>query len=98
MLVNIASVYGGQVNIDETKTGPFVLWVINDRKIIQSQILPLFARFPPLTTRVTLQLAFMLKAMRGMSIVEYLSTRGEKYGTRAQILPLFTVIPPYFSS
>ena len=54
--------------------------------------------YPPLTTRMHLQLAFLVQAMAGMSITQYFNSRGLKYDTRAAISPLFTVIPPYFSS
>lgn len=98
MLAHIASVYGGRVNTITTATGIFVLWVINDAATIRTSILPLFAAFPPLTTRVTLQLAFLIQAMNGMSVVDYLATRGGKFDTRPTISPLFIVLPLYFSS
>lgn len=98
MLVYISTVYGGRVNIIDTNMGQFVLWVINDANTIRSRIFTLFTAFPPLTTRMTLQFAFMVKSMMGMSIEEYLSTRGNKYETRTQISPLFSIIPAYFPS
>lgn len=51
MLNQIASVYGGQVNIvTVAKTeSQFVQWTINDANVITNKI------FPPLTTRMTLQ-------------------------------------------
>ena len=98
MLANIASVYGGYVNTITTATGVYVLWVINDATTIRTSILPLFRICPPLTTRMSLQLAFLIKAMDGMSVAEYLATRGDKYSTRPIITPLFTILPVYFSS
>ena len=98
MLAHVASVYGGRVNTITTPTGVFVLWVINDAITIRSNILPLFIAFPPLTTRMTLQLAFLIEAMNGMSVVDYLATRGNKYDTRSIITPLFTLLPKYFPS
>jgi hypothetical protein len=95
MLDQIASVYGGQVNIVKAngaaKTGSqFVQWTINDANVITNKILPLFTQFPPLTTRMTLQVAFLTKALAGMTINEYLLTRGNKYAARKLITPLFT--------
>jgi hypothetical protein len=103
MLDQIASVYGGQVNIVKAigtaKTGSqFVQWTINDTNVITNKILPLFTLFPPLTTRITLQVAFLTKALAGMTIDEYLLTRGNKYAARKLITPLFTTLPLYFGS
>lgn len=100
MLTHIASVYGGQVYIVTVlKTASqFVTWTINDKKVIQSSILPLFAAYPPLTTRVTLQIAFLIKALDGMTMEEYFEQRKSKYSTRSSITPLFETVPPYFSS
>jgi LAGLIDADG endonuclease len=99
MLKHIASVYGGKVNVQTTKAGyNNVLWVINDTNVIRNSILPLFTQFPPLTTRMSLQLAFLVKALSGMTITEYLATRNDKYMLRPTISPVFTTLPPYFNS
>lgn len=103
MLDHVASVYGGQVNIINVASGnqtgyQFVQWTINDMNIIRNSILPLFAQFPPLTTRVTLQLSFLNKALSGLSIDNYLLERGGKYSTRFTISPLFSTLPSYFGS
>ena len=55
-------------------------------------------QYPPLTTRMHLQHAFLVRALAGMSIKEYMETRGVKYATRMSITPLFTTVPSYFSS
>jgi hypothetical protein len=96
MLVHICSIYGGRVNTITTPKGIFVLWVINDANTIRSSILPLFVSFPPLTTRMTLQLAFLIKCIAGMSIDEYLATRAFKYSERLNITPPFTSSPDLF--
>jgi len=103
MLDHIACVYGGQVNILTVASGTqagykFVQWTINDINIIRNSILPLFAQFPPLTTRVTLQLSFLIKALSGMSIDDYMLERAGKYSTRLTISPLFSTLPCYFES
>jgi hypothetical protein len=104
MFDHIGLVYGGQVNIvtvrsSAAKTGSqFVQWTINDTNVITNKILPLFTLFPPLTTRMTLQVAFLIKALSGMTIHEYMLTRGTKYAARKLITPLFTTLPLYFES
>jgi hypothetical protein len=72
--------------------------VINDRYVIHNRILPLFYAFPPLTTRVHLQLAFVIKALMGMRMEEYFESRTLKYSTRIVITPLFTTVPVYFGA
>ena len=98
MLDHIASVYGGKVNIVKVaKTGyTYVQWTINDAKVIRNTILPLFTLFPPLTTRMSLQLDFMIKALSGITVSEYMLTRSNKYSGRNTITPLFTTLPFYF--
>lgn len=104
MLDHIASIYSGQVNIvtgrsSAAKTeSQYVQWTINDANVITNKILPLFTLFPPLTTRMTLQLAFLIKSLSGMTIDEYMLTRGNKYVARKLITPLFTTLPLYFES
>lgn len=99
MLEQIASVYGGQVKIETVKSTGYqsVKWVINDSTRIRNTILPLLDSFPPLTTRMQLQLAFVKKALEGITMDEYFAGRNLKYSTRAMLIPLFT-LPSYFSS
>lgn len=100
MLSHIASVYGGTVRISTVKkTGvQFVVWAINDAFTIRTVIVPLLEQFPPLTSRVTLQLAYVIKAFRGMTMEEYFATVKSKYDTRPTLLPPFSplVLPHYF--
>jgi len=72
--------------------------VINDSNVIRNNILPLFATFPPLTTRMHLQLSFLIKALAGITMDEYFSLRDSKYSMRSSITPLFKSIPVYFDS
>ena len=97
MLKHIASLYGGQVKIEMVKSTGYqtVKWVINDSKRIRNIIIPLFISFPPLTTRVQLQLAFVIKTLAGMTMEEYFNARELKYSTRSLLTPLY-IIPPYF--
>lgn len=45
---------------------------------------------------MTLQVAFLVKALSGMTIEEYMLTRGGKYDSRSLITPLFVTLPDYF--
>lgn len=47
---------------------------------------------------MTLQVAFVTKALSGMSVEEYKSTRSRKYNSRSIISPIFSTIPHYFGS
>lgn len=89
----ISSNYGGSVRL--VANGLFIQWVINDRQVIINNIVPLLTTYPPLTTRVRLQLEFMLKCIDGVDIATYFILRKSKYDTRA---PLFISRPFYFSS
>ena len=95
MLKLIANAYGGNVKLD-SKNG-YVMWVVNDQQTIRQKILPLFAQYPPLTTRVTVQLSFMIKALNGISLEEYFATRDGKLENQQAITPLFTTVPVYFA-
>lgn len=101
MLKHIASIYGGQIVIETVKSTGYqtVKWVINDRNHICNTIVPLLTSFPPLTTRMQLQLAFLIKVLAGMSMDEYFAARTLKYSTRPTLLshPLST-LPCYFSA
>lgn len=96
ILTIIANRYGGYVRIVRNRS--FVQWVVNDQKIFHEKIMPLMRKYPPLTTRMHLQLAFFRRCLSGISISEYMETRGQKYDLRRSITPLFTVCPRYFSS
>jgi hypothetical protein len=75
MLEQIRSCLGGRVR----KDSEFVVWVLDDRKIIQKYILPIFKKFPPLTCRLNLQLKFLVDCLEHRNIRSYLLTRGLKY-------------------
>jgi hypothetical protein len=98
MLAHIASAYGGSVTTITKSNETFLVWVINNSHTIRTSILPLFAQFPPLTTRMQLQLIFMLQALEGMSMDTYFIARASKYNTQHNIFPMFSVLPQYFPS
>ena len=45
-----------------------------------------------------LQVAFLVKALQGMTIDEYFVARTEKYSARGRVTPLFSTVPTYFAS
>lgn len=90
----ISSNYGGYVRL--VANGLFVEWVINDRQVIINKIVPLLTTYPPLTTRVRLQLNFMLKCLEGMDISTYFAERNSKYITQTEIARFCR--PSYFPS
>ena len=76
MLNLIASDIGGNVRlVDKDK---FVIWVVNNKKYIQ-KIIKIFETYPPLTSRLKYQLAFMLKSFKQNNVDWYLKTRKFKY-------------------
>jgi hypothetical protein len=99
MLEHIASVYGGQIKIETVKSTGYqsIKWVINDSQRISNVIVPLLTSFPPLTTRMQLQLAFVEKALSGMTMADYFIARSLKYSTRPIINPVYP-LPIYFSA
>jgi hypothetical protein len=78
MLNLIGSHIGGRVRIIEKNK--FVQWVVDNRKQIQ-KIIEIFIKYPPLTSRLRAQLAFMLECFeRPKNNVEwYLNARKNKY-------------------
>lgn len=95
MLCIIAEIYGGNVR----RIKGFVLWTVNDKKTFQRTILPLFKKFPPLTSRMHLQLQFFILLFNDSNNIDlYFESRNLKYSCRNNVIPLFTTIPAYFSN
>ena len=76
MLNLIKSNIGGNVKVIENNK--FIIWVINDRKQIK-RIIEIFVSYPPLTSRLRAQLAFMLECFQQNNVVWYLNARSKKY-------------------
>jgi hypothetical protein len=96
MLCKIASIYGG--NVRQVVKGGYVIWTVNDKKTFERTILPLFVKYPPLTSRIHLQLQFFLQFFNDPKNVDlYFKIRNLKYCDRDNLLPLFTRTPIYFS-
>lgn len=87
MLIKIKEVVGGNINRD-IKRG-YVIWVINHKNEI-IKIIKIFEYYPPLTTRIQLQLEFLLYCLNeNPSIENYLKCRDLKYKNRDIVLNNF---------
>jgi Cytochrome C and Quinol oxidase polypeptide I/LAGLIDADG endonuclease len=76
-MLNLIKIHiGGNVKIIENKN--FVLWVVNDRKHIQN-LINIFISYPPLTSNLKAQLAFMLECFQQNNVEWYLKARNKKY-------------------
>jgi hypothetical protein len=76
MLNLIKSKIGGNVKV--IGDNKFIIWVVNDRKQIK-RIIEIFVSYPPLTSRLRAQLAFMLECFQQNNVVWYLNVRNKKY-------------------
>lgn len=96
MLCIIASIYGG--NVRRVVKGGYIIWTVNDINTFKETILPLFKNYPPLTSRMYLQLEFFLLFFNDPNIPLYFQLRNSKYINRDKILPLFKNLPSYFTN
>ena len=76
MLNLIASHIGGNVKI--VGSNKFIIWVVNNRNHIY-KIIQIFIKYPPLTSRLRAQLAFMLTCFEQNNVEWYLKARDKKY-------------------
>jgi hypothetical protein len=76
MLNFIATHIGGFVRT--IKNNQFIIWVVNDRKLIL-KIINIFISYPPLTSRLRAQLTFMLECFERNNVEWYLKARVNKY-------------------
>jgi hypothetical protein len=99
MLSCVANSYGGLVRRGIDKNLGYVQWVVNDKKIFNQNILPLFDKYLPLTSRMRLQYHFFKKYFINPDVEQYLLERELKYKNRNSIIPIFTetTIPDYFN-
>ena len=79
MLNLIEKYIGGNVRIiGLAKPDKFVIWVVNDKKQINN-IINIFNSYPPITSRLKAQLAFMLECFSKNDVEWYLNERNNKY-------------------
>jgi hypothetical protein len=76
MLNLIGKHIGGRVRI--IGKNKFIIWVVDNRIHIQN-LIKIFKKYPPLTTRLRAQLAFMLNCFEENNIEWYLNARDKKY-------------------
>ncbi len=76
MLNLIANNIGGYVRI--IGKNKFIIWVVNNKKDI-FKIIKIFNSYPPLTSRLKAQLAFMLECFEINNVEWYLNARDKKY-------------------
>jgi hypothetical protein len=83
MLIKIAKIIGGNVKI--TGKGSDVIWVVNDKQKVQ-EIIKIFDRYPPLTSKKICQLAFLKTCLLENSVDLYLKNRNLKYINQQAII------------
>ena len=93
LLNNISKNYGGFISKGVYKKTRFVQWIINDKKTFHRTILPLFEKYPPLTSKMKLQFEFFKKFLLNPDIELYFKERNNKYLQRDNIIP---GLPNYF--
>lgn len=81
---------GGNVKIVKNE---FVIWVVNSKKDIQ-KIITIFKIYPPLTSRLNLQLIFMKECLIKNDVNWYLKNRKLKYENRKFI---YNIDKTYFN-
>lgn len=80
---------GGAVSF--AQKNEFVLWVVNSRSQI-SKIITKFEKYPPLTTRLQCQLAFLVDCLKHNNVKLYLSQRDLKY----KVLQISKLVKPEY--
>ena len=93
MLIKIAEVIGGSVRI--AGKGKDVIWVVNKKETIQ-EILKIFDKYPPLTSKKICQLEFLKTCLLKDSVDWYLSNRDLKYDNQLAILNSDPVFFSYY--
>lgn len=80
MLSLIKQNFGGTITLDSNRVNsPFICWAVNDQKTIKNVFLPIFAKYPFLTSRVRSQLAFMITSFDNSDMDLYFKNRENKY-------------------
>ena len=83
MLIEIAKVIGGTVRINSINNS--VIWVVDNRDIIK-EIIKIFDKYPPLTSRKICQLEFFKNCLQKNSIEWYFNNRNSKYLNQLTII------------
>lgn len=103
MLCLLSLTYGGYIRRGKDKNTQYVQWIINDQKTFHHKIIPLFDKYPPLTSRMQLQYTFFKKFLLEPNTELYLIERSKKYDLRTNYASLKLteltedlVVPLYF--
>ncbi len=91
MLIRIAKVIGGSVR----RVKDDVIWVVNKKEDI-IQIIKIFDKYPPLTSKKLCQLAFLKSCLENTSVKDYLNSRDLKYKEQSNIVNSQFNVPIYF--
>ena len=91
MLIKIAKVIGGTV----TTKGQKIIWVVNKKQELQG-IIQIYEAYPPLTSKIICQLAFLKTCLTETSIKTYLLKRNLKYDQQLTIIKSNFKTPNYF--
>ena len=96
MLINIAKTIGGSVKV--VNSDKEVIWLM-DKKEAVINIMEIFVKYPPLTSRLNCQLQFLKVCLEDSSISNYLNNRNLKYSLQSTIIKKLNdnfAIPYYF--
>ena len=77
VMLNLIKYYIGG-NVKFIGINKFVIWVVNNKKDILN-IIKIFKKYPPLTSRLKAQLNFMLNCFKHNNVNWYLENRNKKY-------------------
>ena len=97
MLIKIAQIIGGVVII--TNKGRDVIWVVNKKQEVE-EIIKIYYIYPPLTSKIIRQLAFLKTCLNETSIKAYFLNRNLKYQKTLNIVNynIDFKIPSYFKA
>jgi hypothetical protein len=88
MLLKIAKTIGGIVRIVNNKKE--VIWVVDKKETI-TNIIKIFATYPPLTSRLTCQLEFLKVCLKNNSVKDYLNNRKLKYNNQSNLIKKYSI-------
>ena len=98
MLLNIVKVIGGEVRVVNNKKQ--VIWYVDNKEIVIN-LISIFTKYPPLTSRLICQLDFLKACLTNLSVEDYLFNRSTKYSKQYKIISKYngkSVITSYFAS
>lgn len=96
MLCILSHTYGGYVRRGIDKNTQYVQWIINDQKTFHHNIIPLFDKYPPITSRMQLQYHFFKRFLLEPNIELYFIERSKKYDLRTSYATECLEVPLYF--